>query len=169
LDLFAKQTRVKGDGGKCGNGKDGTIRILIQNVFTGIAEFGQERDVVTGRSGGCQCRSMQDENVWFHFVTRREDEKIQLWITGDDLIDQVDVLEIYRLSNDVSRYKWIQAGSEKSPPISKQMTFPGNIVPLWKSLFKIACRFFSCPCYSNSEILRLFYVASPEKTFGCKT
>jgi len=49
LDLFAKQTRVKGDGRKCGNGKDATIRITFQNVFTGIAEFGQERDAVTGR------------------------------------------------------------------------------------------------------------------------
>jgi hypothetical protein len=59
LDLFAKQTRVKGDGGKCGNGKDGTIRITIQNVFIEIAEFGQERDIVTRRSGGYRCRSMQ--------------------------------------------------------------------------------------------------------------
>jgi hypothetical protein len=63
LYLFAKQTHVKGDVGKCGNGKDDTIRITIQNVFIGVAEFGQERDVVTRMSGGFRRGSMQNENA----------------------------------------------------------------------------------------------------------
>jgi hypothetical protein len=72
LDFFAKQTRVKGDGRKCGNGKDGIIRITFQNVFTGIAEFGQEREVVTGRSRGCRSGSMPDGKVRQYFGEQME-------------------------------------------------------------------------------------------------
>jgi hypothetical protein len=39
------------------------IQITFQNIFTGIADFGQARDVVTGRPSGCRSGTKQKGNV----------------------------------------------------------------------------------------------------------
>jgi hypothetical protein len=88
LDLFTKQIRVKGDGRKYGHGKDGMIRITFQNIFTGIAEFGQEKDVVRGRLRGCQSGSMQEGKVRQYLGEQMEGrDQIKTEPAGSEMCD----------------------------------------------------------------------------------